>query len=125
MSTEENKALIRRLAKSWVTLDLETFEQQHASSIRWHGFDQSLEGRDAVKELYLAQFDHYEDRHYTVEDLIAEGDKVVGRFVFRGTLIGGEQEVATGINIYRISDGKIEEAWFVWQDGQFASASYG
>lgn len=121
MSTKENKALVRRLAEAWVTLDPETFDEQHADDIKWHGFDQYLEGREAVKELYLAQFDLYTDRHYTVEDLIAEGDKVAAKFLYRGTLSTGEQEVATGINIYRISGGKIQEAWFVWQDGQAAS----
>lgn len=122
MSTEQNKALVRRLAESWVKLDLATFEKQHARDLIWHGIDQTLEGREAVKELYLAQFDLYQDRHYAVEDLIAEGDKVAAKFLFRGTLIGGEQELLTGINIYRISDGRVQEAWFVWQEGQAASA---
>ncbi len=122
MSIEENKALVRRVAEAWVTLDLETFEDQRAEDIKWHGFDQLRDSREAVKEYYLAQFDLYTDRHYTVEDLIAEGDKVAVKFLYRSTDISGKQEVATGVNIYRISDGKIQEVWFVWQDGQAASA---
>lgn len=120
MSIEENKALVRRVAEGWVTLDPETFEDQRAEDIKWHGIEQYVEGREAVKEVYLAQFDLYKDRHYTVEDLIAEGDKVAAKLLFRGTLISGEQELLTGINIYRISDGRVQEAWFVWQDGQAA-----
>ena len=123
MSTEENKALVRRLAEAWVTLDPETFEEQHASDIQWRGIDQYLEGREAVKEVYLAQFDLYKDRHYTVEDLIAEGDKIAAKFLFRGTLMSGEQELLTGINIYRISDGRVQEAWFVWQEGEAADSA--
>ena len=61
----------------------------------------------------------FPDVHYTVEDQIAEGDKVVVRYRFRGTHLGafqgmpptGKQVTYTGILIYRIVDGKIAEQW--------------
>jgi steroid delta-isomerase-like uncharacterized protein len=60
--------------------------------------------------------------HFTVEDLIAEGDKVVGRWTFRGTHRGdfmgipptGKKVSIMGIAIYRIARGKIAEAWVAW-----------
>lgn len=55
----------------------------------------------------------------TVEDLLAEGDKVVDRWTARGThpgeLIGipptGKEVTITGMDILRISNGKIAEIW--------------
>ena len=55
----------------------------------------------------------------TIEDLFAEGDKVVLRFTFHGTHQGefmgvaptGKQVTMPGIDIFRIADGKIVELW--------------
>jgi predicted ester cyclase len=61
----------------------------------------------------------FPDGHVTTEDLVAEGDKVVERFSFRGTNIGpflgapatGKQVITTGVAIFRIANGKIVEHW--------------
>jgi steroid delta-isomerase-like uncharacterized protein len=55
----------------------------------------------------------------TVEDLMADGDKVVARVSIRGTHQGafrgiapsGKQIEVTGINIFRIANGKLMEHW--------------
>jgi predicted ester cyclase len=57
----------------------------------------------------------FPDLEYTLEDLIAEGDRVVERWACRGTHKGalfgipptGKQITSTGILIHRIVDGKI------------------
>ena len=57
----------------------------------------------------------------TVEDLIAEGDKVVARWRARATHQGeyagvpptGKEVEFTGISVYRIGAGKIAESWTV------------
>ena len=61
----------------------------------------------------------FPDLQYTVEDQIAEGDKVVTRYTASGTHRGelmsivptGSRVEITGISITRIEDGKIEEIW--------------
>ena len=61
----------------------------------------------------------FPDLHLTVEDMIAEGDKVVTRFTSRGTQTGafmgipptGKQVTVSSIVIARIADGKIVEEW--------------
>lgn len=61
----------------------------------------------------------YPDTHFTVEDQIAEGDKVVTRWTGRGThqgeLMGvaptGNEVTVRGIEIDRIVGGRIEETW--------------
>ena len=61
----------------------------------------------------------FPDLHFTIEDQIAEGDKVVTRYTFRGTQQGelmgipptGKQVSIGGISIYRIEGGKMQQAW--------------
>ena len=68
--------------------------------------------------IYVAAFS---DIHVTVEDQIAEGDKVVTRTIFRGTHTGDFRGIpATGrrvavdeIQITRIRDGRIAERWSI------------
>jgi steroid delta-isomerase-like uncharacterized protein len=77
--------------------------------------------RVAPNRLFLDLADAFPDLHITVEDLIAEGDRVVGRVTFRGTHSKDFQGMpATGkqiemqvIDILRVEDGKIMERWGV------------
>ncbi len=61
----------------------------------------------------------FPDVHFVVEDLFAEGDRVAARWSFRATHQGPFAGVAashapvtqTAIAIYRVSDGKLRQAW--------------
>ena len=63
----------------------------------------------------------FPDLAYKVEDIFAEGDKVVVRYSARGTHLGtyldvppsGKKIEINGIYIVRMADGKIAEGWFV------------
>jgi predicted ester cyclase len=71
--------------------------------------------------MYLTAFP---DLHFTIEDIIAEGDTVVVRQTARGThqgdLMGipptGKQVSGTGITITRVVNGKAVEDWFNGDD---------
>jgi steroid delta-isomerase-like uncharacterized protein len=74
---------------------------------------------DAFKA-FVANFNvAFPDIHHTIEDLIAEDDKVIVRWVARGTHTGLAMGVpptnrlisVSGINIYRVSDGMFVEQW--------------
>jgi predicted ester cyclase len=64
----------------------------------------------------------FPDLHFTIEDQIAEGDKVVNRVTARGTHLGdfrgipptGKQVTVAGITIDRIAGGKLVESWTSW-----------
>jgi predicted ester cyclase len=64
-------------------------------------------------------FTAFPDLHFTLEDRIAEGDKVVSRWTFHGTHKGelqgmppsGKQVTMTGISIDRLAWGKVVESW--------------
>jgi predicted ester cyclase len=67
----------------------------------------------------LAALPAIPDLNYTLEDMVAEGDKVVARytarFTHKGTYMGipatGKQVAAKGVEIYRLAGGKIVESW--------------
>jgi predicted ester cyclase len=72
-----------------------------------------------MKQLMPAWYTAFPDGHAALEDLIAEGDKVVWRYTFRGTHQGefmgvpatGKVVTYTGIIISRIAGGKFVEDW--------------
>jgi predicted ester cyclase len=106
MSTETNKAVVRR-----VTAALNAFD--------WDALAEVM-APDLVERLKASPFPSaFPDVHITIEDQIAEGDKVVTRWTDRGTHQGeyldiaptGKQVEYTGISIDRIADGKIVESW--------------
>jgi steroid delta-isomerase-like uncharacterized protein len=122
MSTEENKKVVRRwIEEAWDKKNLDIIDELHASDYAGHivGTPGPVRGRDALKQLfasYLAAF----DMHRTNEFLVAEGDKVVAYDTYRVKHIGelasipptGKELTVTGIDIYRIVDGKIVEQWY-------------
>ena len=56
-------------------------------------------------------FKDFPDFHRTIEDMIAEGDKVWVRYETTGTPLSGTKIEVTSINIHRIVNGKIVEGW--------------
>ena len=120
MSTEENKAVVRRYIEEWNKQNPAGIEELVAPDWVAHGtppgFSPDLAG---LKQAFPAFFTAFPDLHYTVEDLIAEGDKVVARVTLRGTHQGdfmgipptGKQVSVTGIGIDRIENDKFVESW--------------
>jgi predicted ester cyclase len=75
--------------------------------------------REGEKRLLRMHRAAFADAEATIDDQIAEGDKVVTRWTFRSTHKGkfmgiaptGKRVTITGINIHRIEGGKIVELW--------------
>jgi predicted ester cyclase len=121
MSTEENKAIVRRLYEEAITQKKpEVLDEIMAPDIVDHAsfpdLGPGLEGFKGVFALVLSAFPDYQS---TVEEQIAEGDKVVTRYTFSGTHQGefmgiaptGNRVRVTGIDIDRVVEGKIVEHW--------------
>ena len=78
-------------------------------------------GREAMKQFEAMYRTAFPDAQVTIQDMIAEGDKVVVRYTERGTHLAvygplglaptGKQYARTGTAIYRVADGKLAEAW--------------
>jgi steroid delta-isomerase-like uncharacterized protein len=123
MSAEENKAVVRREMEELFnhTGNLDAVEEiiapDYVSYEPTSGEMQGIEGAMQFAATYRQAFPDLEN---TVEDMVAEGDKVVVRFRARGTHEGetevfgpatGKRMDITGITIKRVVDGKIAEAW--------------
>jgi predicted ester cyclase len=112
MSAEENKAVVRREQEElWNhTGDLDAAEELFAA-------DQAEAAKQEAADFRRG----FPDVISTIEDLIAEGDKVVARWRSRATHQGNYMGIAptgnrielTGISIYRIEEGEIAESWTV------------
>jgi steroid delta-isomerase-like uncharacterized protein len=115
--SEENKALVQR---SWEIANQERLDEVYPPDVVWHMPEQELRGIEEAKQYVSTFLGAFPDASFSVEDLIAEGDKVVSRFTARGTHQGeteefgpptGRQFEQEGITIHRIEDGKIVEEW--------------
>ncbi len=118
---EQNKALVRRLLED----DLSRGDEAVAEAIIHPGFvdhtnppgmRHGVAGHKAIGALFRAAFP---DLEWRIDDLIAEGDKVVARTTMRGTQRGvffgipptGRAVSMVGVHVFRVADGKIAEHW--------------
>ncbi len=117
---EQNKALIMRYYEAWDSEDIEAIIKEIFSpDYVWHtGSGQDLSLEEAIESLKL-QMVMFPDRTISDEDIIVKGDKVIVRYIFRGTherdvegfpATGNKVEVR-GIEIVRVENGKIVESW--------------
>ena len=121
MSRESNKLLAQRVWEEvWHQGQLSRIDDLFTTDfVRHDPGGRELQGTEQNRQFIGSLRAAFPDVHYTVEDQIAEGDKVVVRYRFRGTHLAafqgmpptGKQVTYTGILIYRIGDGKIAEQW--------------
>jgi steroid delta-isomerase-like uncharacterized protein len=118
--SEENKALARR---SWEIINQhnpDLIDEFYTPDFVWHEPDQDIQGSEEAKRFVSTFFEAFPNLNVTVEDEIAEYDKVVTRWTIRGTHQGeieefgeptGKQVELKGITIHRIEGDKIAEEW--------------
>lgn len=122
--TDPNKQLVQDFIQALFTRgDLTAVEHHltpdfvdHDPTIPGHAGD-----RESMRDAAIMMRAAFPDWHSTVLDLIAEGDKVVERFVASGTHLGplgdvppsGQTASLAGINVFRVEGGRIAERWGV------------
>ncbi len=122
MQPEENKAVVRRfLEEIFNEGNLDVADELFAPDYVLHdpAAPEEVRGPEGIKQYVGMYRSAYPDTHFTIEDQIAEGDKVVTRWTGQGThegeLMGippsGNRVTVTGILLDRVSGGKIEEGW--------------
>jgi len=118
MSTEENKALVRRAFELMNRKELDAFFQllDPAYVAHYPIGDFPLEQAKQFETMYFAAFP---DAIATIEDMVAEGDRVAIRVTWRGTHKGEFMSIAptgnkikmTNTLIFRIAVDKLAENW--------------
>ncbi len=118
MSLEENKAIVRRFIEAYNKRNLDLIDDFVAPDY----FDHTNKvDREGLKQLFNMGFKAFPDWHETIEDIIAEDDKVWVRIKATGTHTGEFMGIAhTGKKItmmfadmFRIVNGKVVEYWEV------------
>jgi len=110
MSAKENKALMRRL--------FEEINKGKAAAMA--AIDRSIDMRGDlknIKQIISEEFSAFPDLHYTIDDMVAEGDKVATRVTMTGTHKGefmgipptNKKITIRAIFIHRFAGGKIVE----------------
>jgi steroid delta-isomerase-like uncharacterized protein len=111
-----NTAVIRRWVEAWHGDNLDVLDELFAPTYAVNGRPIGLEGiKQSVRYLRTV----FGDPSLTIEDLVAERDRVVLRWTLRGnhsdTFMdippAGNPVTLTGTNIYRLADGKVAENW--------------
>jgi steroid delta-isomerase-like uncharacterized protein len=123
MSAEENKALVRREFEEMFNRggNLDAAEDLYARDYVGHEpTSGDIRGVDGARQFAAVYREAFPDIETTIEDQVAEGDKLVTRFTARGTHLGevedlgpatGNRMEITGITIEQFADGKIVEDW--------------
>ena len=123
MAVEENKAIARSIFEDGLNRgDVDTIANLTAPDFVDHDIHVQTGvpgGPEDMRAALIAIRRGFPDIHVTVEDLIAEGEKVVVRNTWRGTHRGefngipatGQRVEITGIVIWRIANGLIAERW--------------
>ena len=123
-ASEESKELVHRCMDALIDRDREAFAEVFADDFVVQPFGME---REAFIEAEFAYYDAFPDLTYTLDEMIAEGDRIAFRWSMRGTHSGEggpepfgqlepthEEIDVSGINIARVEDGKITEWWPEW-----------
>jgi predicted ester cyclase len=120
MSLEENKAIMRRVIEQILNQgELSVIDELFAPTFVDRSSPDQPPGPEGVRAYIAAVRAGFPDLRVDIDDLIAEGDKVVVRTTWQGTHQGpygtmpptGRRVRRTMIQIFRLADGKIVEEW--------------
>lgn len=124
MSAETNKAVIVRMNQEvWERNNLKYLEEViHPDYMNRTAPPDRPRGPGGFRPFALRAA--FPDAVLTVEDMLAEADRVVTRYTIRGTHRGiyagipptGQRIVIHGMTLFRLSAGKVIESWSYWDD---------
>jgi len=120
MSLESNKAVVRKwIEQGWNKHNIDIIDETYAPDFIQHGGGPDLNSAAELKSFVADYLKAFPSLSFTIDDLVAEGDRVVWRFVgtatHDGPLMGipasGRKAAVPGIAIFRIANDQIAEAW--------------
>jgi C-1 hydroxylase len=125
VSLERNKQIVRRFVEEINKRNLAILDELVSPDYVDH--EHQLRSLEGLKQLMTIEFKGFPDFHITIEDMVAEGDKVWVRLKETGTHKGeyfglaptGRKFAITSIHNLRITDGKFVEDFSVSDDLRF------
>lgn len=119
MSTDENKAIVRRVVAAGNAGDMATLRDLFADDFIHH--DPAIRDLPGFIQFLGAVHAGVPNGTVSIEDLVAEGSKVVKRWTLRGTQTGdlfgvpptNKPIALQAISIYGIKGGRVKEIWWV------------
>lgn len=122
MSTEENKVLVRRFYEDiWNRQDAATALELVSPAVVDHDHTPEMRviGPESIMGLVTSFRAAIPDFRFTIQDMVAEADRVAVRWTMRGTHAGeflgvagtGRQLRGSGMHFFRVAQGKIAEIW--------------
>lgn len=123
--SDQNKLLMRRAVEEiWNQRKFDVLHEYVASDFVIHAPREDIHGRDGAARLFSTLYQAFPDLHFTIEDQLADGDRVVTRWTATGTHTGEFQGIAptnkqvrlAGTDIDRFANGKVVECWTTTDD---------
>jgi steroid delta-isomerase-like uncharacterized protein len=115
-----NKAVVQRYWDGkWNERRPEILDELQTRDVSYHGTSMTMNGIEEYKQVYGIYLSALHDTRIEVEELVAEGDKVMSRVALRGTHGGdlggmpptGKTFTVSAFTVFRIVDGRIAEEW--------------
>lgn len=119
MSSEENKRVMQRFVEFINTASVKLADELISPNASFYvpGRPEPLRGPAGYLEVIGMMRGGFPDIQWTLEEMVAEGDKVAARFTMRGTHHGpffgvpptGKKIAVPAVNFYRLSEGRLVE----------------
>ena len=120
MTVKENKALVRHVYDLLNRREMDAYFSLFAPGFIFHNYIGDF-NMDQTKQIDIDWYAAFPDLHATIEEMVAEGDKVAVRVNYKGTHLGqgygwtptGKKINILNANTFKIIDGKLMEIWNV------------
>jgi steroid delta-isomerase-like uncharacterized protein len=130
MSAKDLRALMRRFLDEWnkgEAAAMTVIDEIYAPDFVAHSGGVDIRGINKVKQSMKEEFSAFPDLHYTIDDMVVEGDKVAARYTMTGTHKGeymgipatNKKVTVRAIAIDRIVGGKFVEEWGMYDTLSF------
>lgn len=119
MAQNENVAAIESAVAHMNAGNVDGYLELYADDLTVHGYPPGVEDKAGVSEFYRSFRNAFSDFELTIEDVLADGDKVAGRYTIRGTHSGelmgvpgsGNRVEVDGQSFFRFENGRVAERW--------------
>jgi predicted ester cyclase len=121
-TSEQNKAIVQQLIAAMNKGSTAEYTQLYCPNCILRGLgSRDISGPESLKEFNLFMHSAFPDIQYTLEEIVAEGDRVAWRFLAQGTHSGqskgirptGKKVTVNGIVMNKFADGRVSEHWLL------------